>query len=103
MYLWLQRQEVPHAKVEPQHIDLGDLSTIRAFTEKALSFPGHQLDVLVNNAGAGHAVHLPLIRKRVLTTCSVVTPDVIWKNGSGVGTLQCRCHGDAGDADKGRV
>ena len=73
---------MPHAKAEPQHIDLGDLSTVRAFTEKALSFPGHQLDVLVNNAGVGRAVHLPLIRKRVLTLCSAVTPDVFWKNGS---------------------
>lgn len=44
-------QEVPDAKLEPQRIDLSDLTTIRDFTERALAFPGHQLDVLLNNAG----------------------------------------------------
>jgi NAD(P)-dependent dehydrogenase (short-subunit alcohol dehydrogenase family) len=42
---------VPGAKVETQVIDLSDLESVRSFTQRALAFPGHQLDVLLNNAG----------------------------------------------------
>ncbi len=49
--MWHGRQETPGAKLECQRIDLADLSTIRDFTERALAFPGHQLDILLNNAG----------------------------------------------------
>eukprot|EP00208_Stichococcus_sp_RCC1054_P004024 CAMPEP_0206149152 /NCGR_PEP_ID=MMETSP1473-20131121/37629_1 /ASSEMBLY_ACC=CAM_ASM_001109 /TAXON_ID=1461547 /ORGANISM="Stichococcus sp, Strain RCC1054" /LENGTH=319 /DNA_ID=CAMNT_0053546601 /DNA_START=74 /DNA_END=1030 /DNA_ORIENTATION=+ len=43
-------QEAPSAKIEVQYMDLADLATIRAFTDKALAFGGH-LDLLINNAG----------------------------------------------------
>ena len=42
---------MPGAKVETQCIDLSDLESVRSFTQRALAFPGHQLDVLLNNAG----------------------------------------------------
>lgn len=42
---------MPGAKVETQVIDLSDLESVRSFTQRALAFPGHQLDVLLNNAG----------------------------------------------------
>lgn len=46
-----RREDVPGAKLEAQCIDLADLSSVRSFTERALAFSGHQLDVLLNNAG----------------------------------------------------
>jgi NAD(P)-dependent dehydrogenase (short-subunit alcohol dehydrogenase family) len=48
------RREVPGAKLEAQCIDLSDLESVRSFTQRALAFPGHQLDVLLNNAGDVH-------------------------------------------------
>ena len=44
------RALVPSAKVEAVCVDLADLSSIRAFADKALD-GGRPLDVLVNNAG----------------------------------------------------
>ena len=41
---------MPSAKVEAVCVDLADLSSIRAFADKALD-GGRPLDVLVNNAG----------------------------------------------------
>lgn len=76
--MWHGRQETPGAKLECQRIDLADLSTIRDFTERALAFPGHQLDILLNNAGMYAAkwregfsvlydeVHIPLTSLRLL-------------------------------------
>lgn len=56
---------MPGAKVETQCIDLSDLESVRSFTQRALAFPGHQLDVLLNNAGDKHctaciySLHVP--------------------------------------------
>ncbi|RII17240.1 Fatty acyl-CoA reductase [Streptomyces sp. YIM 130001] len=42
------RAEVPHADVEFRRLDLGDLVSVREFTQE---LPGDGLDLLVNNAG----------------------------------------------------
>jgi NAD(P)-dependent dehydrogenase (short-subunit alcohol dehydrogenase family) len=44
------RGDVPGASLEVRRIDLADLASVRAFAEGILS-DGHQLDVLINNAG----------------------------------------------------
>jgi NAD(P)-dependent dehydrogenase (short-subunit alcohol dehydrogenase family) len=44
------RGDVPGASLEVRRIDLADLASVHAFAEGILS-DGHQLDVLINNAG----------------------------------------------------
>jgi NAD(P)-dependent dehydrogenase (short-subunit alcohol dehydrogenase family) len=43
---------VPDAGIEVTVMDLADLSSVRAWAQRAQDF-GHPLDVLVNNAGEG--------------------------------------------------
>jgi NAD(P)-dependent dehydrogenase (short-subunit alcohol dehydrogenase family) len=46
------RREVPGANVIPDILDLGDLSSVRAFAGRiAERFPGSSIDLLINNAG----------------------------------------------------
>lgn len=44
------RRDVPSASLEVRRIDLADLASVRAFADGILS-DGHQVDVLINNAG----------------------------------------------------
>jgi NAD(P)-dependent dehydrogenase (short-subunit alcohol dehydrogenase family) len=44
--------EVPDAKVLAEILDLADQSSVRAFAARTIErFPGHSLDLLINNAG----------------------------------------------------
>ena len=54
------RRDVPSASLEVRRIDLADLASVRAFADGILS-DGHQVDVLINNAG------VMAVPKRMLT------------------------------------
>ena len=46
------RAQVPNASLIPEILDLADLKSVQAFaTRVATGFPGHSLDLLINNAG----------------------------------------------------
>jgi len=46
------RAEVPNAKLVSEILDLADQSSVRAFAARYIErFPGHSLDLLINNAG----------------------------------------------------
>ncbi len=64
---------MPGAKVETQVIDLSDLESVRSFTQRALAFPGHQLDVLLNNAGDQQCASLMLMPHKYQLCKSVDT------------------------------
>ena len=45
-------QQLPHARLHAEILDLADQSSIRAFASRTIErFPGHSLDLLINNAG----------------------------------------------------
>jgi len=45
-------KQVPDAKLYPETLDLAELGSIRAFSERVIKrFPGQSLDLLINNAG----------------------------------------------------
>lgn len=94
------RQEVPDAKLESQRIDLSDLTTVRDFTERALAFPGHQLDVLLNNAGEPAEV-VKLCHSVPGCSCDIPMSRCLLAAAvcSCACRMDCRCHGDTGDAD----
>jgi NAD(P)-dependent dehydrogenase (short-subunit alcohol dehydrogenase family) len=46
------RREVPTAVLHPEILDLADLNSVRSFAARIVErFPGHSLDLLINNAG----------------------------------------------------
>lgn len=46
------RAQVPDAKLIPEILDLADLRSVHAFAARVVEmFPGHSLDLLINNAG----------------------------------------------------
>lgn len=46
------RAQVPGAKLIPEILDLADLSSVHAFATRVVEmYPGHSLDLLINNAG----------------------------------------------------
>jgi NAD(P)-dependent dehydrogenase (short-subunit alcohol dehydrogenase family) len=46
------RAQVPTAKLIPEVLDLADLRSVHAFAQRVVEmFPGHSLDLLINNAG----------------------------------------------------
>jgi NAD(P)-dependent dehydrogenase (short-subunit alcohol dehydrogenase family) len=56
------RAQVPDAKLIPEILDLADLRSVHAFGSRVVGmYPGHSLDLLINNAG------LMAIPKRELT------------------------------------
>jgi NAD(P)-dependent dehydrogenase (short-subunit alcohol dehydrogenase family) len=45
-------QQVPHAKLYPETLDLASLNSVRSFAKRTIErFPGQSLDLLINNAG----------------------------------------------------
>jgi len=85
-------QEAPSAKIEVQYMDLADLATIRAFTDKALAFGGH-LDLLINNAGAFYG-SLAAVAWHDAHTMLSFCPKTCQ-------TIPCRGHGHPSDDDQG--
>jgi NAD(P)-dependent dehydrogenase (short-subunit alcohol dehydrogenase family) len=46
------RAQVPDAKLVPEILDLADLRSVRSFAARVVEmYPGHSLDLLINNAG----------------------------------------------------